>query len=140
MADVKPRFPIRRFDVFADYNRVKNEASGMPQDQAKGRAVWIAKVVAGRRAGTPVPSRGGAAAAEPSRKPDERRGREKEEEEDKFRSVGGEPQTDKTFDKEIVERMGKEFYQEVFHPAIERAFGVGKRYEDIRDSIRTGWK
>ena len=135
MAELKPRFPIRRFDVFADYNRVKNEASGMPQDQAKGRAVWIAKVVAGRRGG-------GAVAAEPSRKPEERRGREKEEEEeeDKFRSVGGEPQTDKTFDKEIVERMGKDFYQEVFHPAIEQSFKEGKRYEDIRDSIRKDWK
>jgi hypothetical protein len=128
---MKPRFAIRRFDVFAEYNRVKNEASGMPQDQAKGRAIWVAKVVAGRRGG-------GAAPSEPS----ERRGERRipEEEEDTFRSVGGVLQTDQTFEKEIVNRMGKEFYDEVFHPAIEQAFRDGKRYEEIRDSIRKGWK
>jgi hypothetical protein len=131
MPGIKPRFPIRRFDVFADYNRVKNEADGMPADQAKGRAVWIAKVVAGRRGG-------GAVAAEPRQKHGE--GGAPHEEEDKFRSVGGVPQTDETFDKEIVDRMGREFYQEVFHPAIKQAFKEGRRYEGIRDSIRKGWK
>jgi len=132
MPDVKPRFPIRRFDVFADYNRVKNEADGMPADQAKGRAVWIAKVVAGRRGGGAVP-------AEPAQKRREG-GAPHEEAEDKFRSVGGVPQTDATFDKEIVDRMGSEFYHEVFHPAIKQVFKEGKRYEDIRDTIRKGWK
>jgi hypothetical protein len=132
MPDLKPRFPIRRFDVFADYNRVKNEAVGMPADQAKGRAVWIAKVVAGRRGG-------GAVAAEPGQKRGEG-GAPHEEAEDKFRSVGGVPQTDATFDKEIVDRMGQEFYHEVFHPAIKQAFKEGRRYEDIRDTIRKAWK
>jgi hypothetical protein len=130
MTTDKPRLPIRRFDVFADYNRVKNEGSGMPQNVAKGRAIWIAKVVAGRRGGAsaPAPDRSG-----------ERKERKEEEDED-FRSVGGELQTDATFDKEIVDRMGRDFYESVFHPAVRQAFEEGQRYEDIRDTIRKDWK
>ena len=132
MAERKPRFPIRRFDVFADYNRVKYEAQGMPEDQAKGRGIWIAKVVAGRG--------GGGAAVSERHEHHGEDGGSPEREEDKFRSAGGVPQTDETFDKEIVDRMGGDFYAEVFHPAIEQAFKDGKRYEEIRDSIRKGWK
>jgi hypothetical protein len=131
MSDRTPRQPIRRFDVFAEYNRAKNEASGMPEDRAKGDAIWLAKVVAGRRGGRVKDAEhhdGGA---------HERR---VEVEEDGFRSAGGVPQTDRTFDKEIVERMGPDFYGEVFRPAIERAFREGKKYEEIRDTIRKGWK
>jgi len=129
-----PRYPIRRFDVFADYNRVKNEADGMPEDQAKGRGLWIAKVVAGRRG---MPAQKG---------PPERHGEGTDEkaaphrEEEKFYSVGGVQQTDEMFDREIVDRMGREFYDQVFHPAIEQAFNEGKQYAEIRDSIRKNWK
>jgi hypothetical protein len=131
MSDRAPRQPIRRFDVFAEYNRVKNEASGMPEDRAKGDAIWLAKVVAARRGGRVKDAEqhdGGT---------HERR---VEVEEDGFRSAGGVPQTDRTFDKEIVERIGPDFYAEVFRPAIERAFREGKKYEEIRDTIRKGWK
>ena len=129
----RPRMPIRRFDVFAEYNRIKNEADGMPADQARGRAIWLAKVVAGRR-GMPSTSSNGAGHA------GEKRSRDQEPEEEKFLSVGGEEQTDRTFEHEIVERMGREFYDEVFRPAIEAAYAEGKRYEDIRDAIRKTWK
>ena len=36
--------------------------------------------------------------------------------------------------------MGAPFYHQVFHPAIAQAFREGKRYEEIRDSMRAGWK
>jgi hypothetical protein len=36
--------------------------------------------------------------------------------------------------------MGAEFYHQVIHPTIERAFSESKRYEEIRDSIRAGWR
>lgn len=131
----KPRLPIRRFDVFAEYNRIKNLADGMPADQAKGRGVWIAKVVAGRR-GMPAhhdkPSTGKDGKDHPHSK--------EEKPEEKFLSVGGEQQTDATFDHEIVDRMGKDFYKDTFSPAIEQAFKDGRRYEEIRDSIRRDWK
>ena len=130
MADPTPRMPIRRFDVFADYNRVKNEASGMPEPRAKGDAIWLAKVVAGRRFGSAAPAT--------TAHGEERHGTEGGPE--GFKSAGGVPQTDRTFDEEIVERMGAPFYHQVFHPAIAQAFRAGKRYEEIRDSIRAAWK
>jgi hypothetical protein len=133
MSEQKPRFPIRRFDVFAEYNRAKNEAQGMSPDVAKGRAIWAAKVVAGRRYGS-------APSGKPSGERAEKKPGEKEEEDNGFRSVGGELQTDRTFDKEIVDRMGREFYHDVFQPAVDQAFKEGKRYEEIRDSIREEWK
>jgi hypothetical protein len=130
----RPRRPIRRFDVFAEYNRIKNEADGMPADQARGRAIWLAKVVAGRRGMPPSPK-----PASGHRESGRDRHGEPEKEE-KFLSVGGETQTDRTFEHEIVERMGREFYDAVFSPAIEAAFRDGKQYTDIRDSVRKGWK
>ena len=134
MADPTPRMPIRRFDVFADYNRLKNEASGMPEPRAKGDAIWLAKVVARRRFGSAAP----ATTAHREERHETEGGPEDEPE--GFKSAGGVPQTDRTFDEEIVERMGAAFYHQVFHPAIAQAFREGKRYEEIRDSIRAGWK
>jgi hypothetical protein len=134
VSGTKPRFSIRRFDVFADYHRTRNEAHGMTEDVAKGRGIWAAKVVAGRRSG-------GGAAPPPSGKGAGKDGHSREEErDDEYRSVGGEVQTGETFDREIIERMGRQFYDEVFHPAIVQAVDEGKRYEDIRDSIRKDWK
>jgi len=129
----RPRRPIRRFDVFAEYNRIKNEVDGMPADQARGRAIWLAKVVAGRRGMTSSSGSGGG-------HKDEKHGRSESADEEKFLSVGGETQTDRTFEHEIVERMGRAFYEGTFRPAIEATHGEGKRYEDIRDTIRKAWK
>jgi hypothetical protein len=136
MDEPKPRLPIRRFDVFAEYQRVTNQRRGMPEDVAKGRAIWAAKVVAGRRFG-----------AAPPPKPRAENGKsrpaahhEEEEEEEGFRSLGGELQTDQTFEHEIVNRMGSEFYERVFRPAITDAVEQGRHYEDIRDTIRKSWK
>ena len=53
--------------------------------------------------------------------------------------LDGEPQTDALFKKEIVLRMGEEFYQEVFVPEIRSAREEGKSYEAIRDSLRKTW-
>ena len=134
MADPTPRMPIRRFDVFADYSRLKNEVAGMPAPRAKGDAIWLAKVVAGRRFGS--------AATASTAQREERHGTDgrPESEPGGFKSAGGMPQTDRTFDEEIVERMGAPFYHQVFHPAIAQAFREGKPYEEIRDTIRAGWK
>src|SRR5438128_2205077 len=124
MTNLKPQAPIRRFDVFADYNRVKNETAGRPRDLAKGDAIWLAKVVAGRRFGSVAPT---AAHQEETHRTDRR----EEGGADGFRSAGGVPQTDRTFDAAIIERMGAQFYRQIFHPAIEQAFRQGKKYEEI---------
>ena len=51
MTDVRPRAPIRRFDVFAEYQRQEARAGGIPADEAAGYGLWVAKVVASRTYG-----------------------------------------------------------------------------------------
>ena len=67
-------------------------------------------------------------------------GKKKPGPEPKFRAIGDELQTDETFAHEIVDRMGAEYYAEVFAPAIAEARDREETYEDIRDSIRKDWK
>ena len=137
---MKPRLPIRRFDVFAEYNRLQALKKGQDDAHAKGYGLWVAKVVAsggGRRA------EGGRPKAEGGRQEAEG-GREKAEggqrSGDDWHMLGDEAQTDELFDKEIVRRMGEDFYRQVFAPAIAAAFEAGKSYEGIRDTIRKEWK
>jgi hypothetical protein len=124
-----PRQPIRRFDGFAEYTRQERREKGFPEDEAKGYGIWLAKVVASRRFGQKSASDG----KKPSKK-------EAHDEEPKFRSLGDELQTEKTFDHDIIERMGARFYDDIFVPAVTAAREVGKKYETIRDTIRRGWK
>jgi hypothetical protein len=131
-----PQQAIRRFDVFAEYNRLKGLQKGLDAPHAKGYGLWVAKVVAsggGRRSG---------AASHPAVE-DERGGRGEERErrgEQEWHELSGEPQTDKLFDREVIQRMGKDFYTTVFAPAIAEAVEQGRSYESIRDTIREGWK
>jgi hypothetical protein len=127
---VSPRNTIRRFDVFAEYSRQERLDKGYPEDEAKGYGVWLAKVVAARRFGkSAAPSDRGKASGKSAPEP-----------EPKFRSLGDELQTDETFDHDIIDRMGRDFYYDVFVPAIIEARAHGESYEDIRDSIRKPWK
>ena len=129
-----PKLAIRRFDVFAEVNRLEALRDGRPEDEAKGHGVWLAKVVAGRRFGTrSSPSERPRVRQEGDEAPSDRAA-------GKFKHAGDELQTDETFDREIVERMGRSFYDRVFAPAIRAALDRGERYEDFRDSIRAGWK
>jgi hypothetical protein len=55
----KSRAPIRRFDVFAEYNRLRGLRRGLDAAHAKGYGLWVAKVVAsggGRRGAKPEPT------------------------------------------------------------------------------------
>jgi hypothetical protein len=122
----KPLKPIRRFDIFAEYRKEEEQEKGMPADRAKGYGLWVAKVVAARKFGR-MKDRGKSDAEAPRRRR-------------KWRMLSGIPQTDKLFDREIVDRMGDDFYREVFAPAIRTAREKGKPYESIRDSIRRRWK
>ena len=133
---IRPRNPIRRFDVFAEYRKQEQQDQGTPEDEAKGYGLWVAKVVAARRFG---PGRGAAAPGPggPSERPGgpaepERRG--------KWHVLDGKPQTAALFDAEIVNRMGREFYRDVFAPAIREARAHGRPYEAIRDAIRRPWR
>src|SRR5215212_2235991 len=128
-----PKRAIRRFDVFAEVNRLKALEEGRQEDEAKGYGIWLAKVVAGRRFG--------------AKKDDHDRTRIRQEGEpsrtgkdDKFKSAGGELQTDETFEHDVVDRMGSDFYDRVFAPAVAAAVKRGEEYESFRDTIRTNWK
>lgn len=125
--DRHPDQAIRRFDVFAEYSRLDRLAKGYPDDEAKGYGIWLAKVVASRQ-------RRSKEDGPPTFKHDA------SEPEPKFRSLSGEEQTDRTFDHDIVDRMGEDFYTDVFAPAIKAARDNGETYEQIRDSIRREWK
>lgn len=133
MADPKPRAPIRRFDVFAEYNRLKALKEGESAAQAKSYGLWLAKVVAAQKFGRlSKPT-----AEKKEGEKEEKKGKEKKP---KWHDLSGIPQTDKLFDREIINRMGKEFYRDVFSPAIQEAFEEGKDYREIRDAIRKEWK
>ena len=134
MAEIKPRAPVRRFDVFAEYNRLKAmKEEGMKVPQAKGYGLWLAKVVAAQKLGRL--SKPKAEKKEGAEQKEEKKARPK-----KWRDLSGIPQTDKLFDKEIINRMGKDFYSKTFAPAIKKAFEAEKTYVEIRDAIRREWK
>jgi hypothetical protein len=133
---MKPNRPIRRFDVFAEYQRLKAlEKDKEPSDVAKGYGIWLAKLVAARKFRKAVGK---------ELKQGKDSGQKKDETEElvdnKWRTLDGTPQTDTLFDKEIVERMGSEFYESVFAPVIAEAFHSGKDYTEIRDTVRKDWK
>jgi hypothetical protein len=130
-AMIGPRASIRRFDIFAEYNRLKKHAEGAPDDVAKGYGLWLAKVIAARKFGRISPEKAREILA-PLAPADAVRTR--------FRRLGDVEQSGALFDKEIVERMGRTFYRQVFQPAIRDAFQSGKSYVKIRDALRKDWQ
>lgn len=128
-----PRVPIRRFDIFAEYNRQKAIEDGIAPDEALGYGLWLAKVVASRSFGRSMLSKS------PSELREMGKEGEGEHPKSKWRSLDGKPQTDDLFEKEIVRRMGVDFYHKVFVLAIEQALAEGKSYQSIRDTLRKGW-
>jgi hypothetical protein len=131
----RPLKAIRRFDVFAEVSRLEALKEGRPENEAKGHGVWLAKVVASRRFGAKSDGASAGSGAAGTREKPAKKSRD-----DGFKAVGGELQTDETFDSEIIERMGGRFYDDVFAPAVKAAIEAGQKYEDIRDSIRADWK
>ncbi len=134
-----PLQPIRRFDVFAETKRLEALAHGEPEDVAKGYGIRIAKIVASRGYGSTAKKAHEKMSA-PSAEDGSSGSRFGGPDDAKFRSLNGEMQTDETFDREIIARMGPEFYDDVFAPAIKQALAEGRKYEQIRDTIRKEWK
>ena len=129
---IRPKAKIRRFDIFAEYTRLEKVQQGLAADEAKGYGIWLAKVVAARKFGKLRPEKLGPAVdglREPTGK-----------HRSKFRSLGGVEQTDQVFDREIIGRMGRRFYEDILSPAVQEAFGRGMSYRQIRDSIRQSWQ
>lgn len=138
-SSLRPLQTIRRFDVFAETKRLEALSHGEPEDVAKGYGIRIAKIVASKRFGG-----GSTRKTQPKKdtsRPESPGGsRFRDEDGGKFRAIDGELQSDVTFDREIIGRMGPEFYELVFQPAIQDALASGRKYEQIRDTIRKDWK
>jgi hypothetical protein len=132
----QPKQPIRRFDVFAEYQRLNGLQKGLDAPHAKGYGLWLAKVVAsgGRKSRSANDKHAATDEAEHDTKQD---GALREQE---WHELSGTPQTDALFEREIVSRMGKDFYAAIFAPAIAEAMEQGRSYESIRDAIRKQWK
>ena len=138
--EIRPLQPIRRFDVFAETKRLEALAHGEPEDVAKGYGIRIAKIVASRRFGGSSAKKTRHERKDAPEQEPKSGSRFGGEAGDKFRALDGEIQSDETFDREIVERMGPEFYEVVFQPAVQEALAEGRKYEEIRDTIRKDWK
>lgn len=126
MSTIKPKAFIRRFDVFAEWNRQKAiKKYRMSEADAKAFGLAVAKVVAARKFyGHEIKYKGAT----------------KNFLEGKTPIKWWEKLADaKEFDEKIIERMGKDFYYKVFVPSIEKAMEEGKDYMDIRDKLREKW-
>ena len=122
-----PHAEIRRFDIFAEWNRLKARHSHhLPETEAQAYGLAVAKVVAGRKFGHSRP---------PQESEWRRRARRDDVSEEWWRHLG----SSQEFSQKIVERMGKTFYRRVFQPALRRAWREGKKYEEIRDQLRAEW-
>ncbi|RUM87786.1 MAG: hypothetical protein DSZ25_02985 [Thermovibrio sp.] len=123
---LKPQAPIRRYDVFAEYNRIKAEREfGFPEDEAKAYGLAVAKVVAARKFFGHRTKYRGATRAYLEGKTTEKW----------WRKLA----TPEEFDEKIIRRMGEEFYRKVFRPTLEKLYSEGKDYMEIRDSVREEW-
>jgi hypothetical protein len=53
-----------------------------------------------------------------------------------WKELSGIAQTDVMYDREIVKRMGVDFYNNTFLPKIKELISKGAKYQDFRDSVR----
>jgi hypothetical protein len=132
MSTTKPRAAVRRFDVFAEYNRIKAQKEDrLSAAKARGYGLWVAKVVAARKFGRMKTDDSKEKSVEKKKPVLNKQG---------WHELSGKAQTDALFQREIVDRMGATFYRRVFAPAIRKAWAAGKTYVEIRDAIRSEWK
>ena len=129
---LRPERQIRRFDIFAEWNRLRaRERMKLPEADARLYGLAVAKVVAGRGGG-PAPQGAHSKEHATSLKS---RARQDDASDQWWRDFG----TDIEYEDKIIHRMGERFYKQVFQPAIRAAWDDGQQYEDIRDSLRGAW-
>jgi len=121
---------IRRYDIFAITEYLKNLQKGLPEDVAKGDAIWLATLIASRKF-----SRGKVQPRTVNGKKDKKLAEKNGIYTSKWRMLSGKPQTDKVYDKNIIQRMGEDLYQIVLNK-VKELFEAGLDYMDYRDSVR----
>jgi hypothetical protein len=124
---IDARSEIRRFDVFAEWNRLKaRDRKKLSEGKAQGYGLAVAKIVAARKF----------SGYEPGQLTEwKRKAKAEDFDEPWWEHLGSKEE----FEQKIIERMGKTFYIKVFQPAIRRAWKEKKRYEEIRDELRQPW-
>jgi hypothetical protein len=121
------RTQIRRFDIFAEWNRLKARTRHkMSEAEARAYGLAVAKVVAARKLHGAAPEQ---------TRDLKRRARQDEVDEPWWEHLG----SSEEFEQKIVGRMGQAFYRETFQPAIQKAWDAGQSYEEIRDKLRNDW-
>jgi hypothetical protein len=122
-----PKREIRRFDIFAEWNRLKGRTKAkLSEADAEAYGLAVAKIVAARKFSGHDPAEA---------KELQRKAKEEEVGEPWWEHLGSAEE----FQRKVVARMGEAFYREVFQPAVLRAWEDGKRYEEIRDALREPW-
>jgi hypothetical protein len=122
-----PRATIRRFDIFAEWNRLKaRNRHHMGEPEARAYGLAVAKVVASRKLHGAAPDQAGDL---------KRRAQQDDVTEPWWNHLGSGAE----FEQKIIRRMGEAFYHDVFHPAVARSWDAGQSYEDIRDKLREEW-
>jgi hypothetical protein len=122
-----PGAQIRRFDIFAEWNRLKARTKHcMSAADARAYGLAVAKVVAARKFHGTTPEQA---------KDLKHRARNDDVSEQWWEHLG----SDEEFEQKIIKRMGQAFYRDAFQPAVQRAWDAEKSYEDIRDTLRAEW-
>lgn len=124
---------IRRFDIFAEWNRLKaREKLKLSAGDSRAYGLAVAKVVAGRKQRREA---GKEPKSEDTQKEKDDQSKERAKDERWWEHLG----SDDEFRRVIVRRMGEDFYKDVFAPAVRKAWDAGKDYTDIRDTLRNPW-
>lgn len=122
-----PKREIRRFDIFAEWNRLKGRTKAkLSESDARAYGLAVAKVVAARKFSGHDPAEA---------KELKRKAKADEVGESWWEHLG----STEEFQRKVVGRMGEAFYREVFQPAVLQAWESGQRYEEIRDTLREPW-
>ena len=113
--EVKPKKTIRRFDVFAEYRKQEQQEKGDSERVASGHGLWgWPRWSPAGASGPPAPAVRVPPAERESRAPRAPSGRE-------IGTCWTGSLRPTLFKKEIMQRMGEEFYREVFVPEIRAA-------------------
>lgn len=125
---------IRRYDVMAEFQKEKALKEGRSLEEAMGFGIWMAKVIASRKFGRKSFGNSNKTKSTSPKKGTIIDGKI-------WNTLNGIPQTDETFKKEIIERMGSDFYYKTFSPLVKKLMDEGLDYKPLRDknSEITGW-
>lgn len=120
---MKPKAPVRRYDVFAAWNYLEGLDEGGNEAKAKQYGVWMATVIAAHKFRRRAEQRGTAKSLPP------KEGRTA------FQGL-----TAEDYEERIRRRMGAGFHDQVFLPTLRKLRNEGRNYLEIRDEVRADWK